>query len=522
MIDYNEDWLFTSVFSLRGSCACRASMWAALPTLACSLLVWSTDFSSDLMPGIGLGSQWHGPFWSATTVSLAMLISFRTNQAWGRFWEGTSLLHQMRGEWFDSINCCVTFSRSAMESKPQEVKNFRHTLVRLMSLCHGSALEEISNDTITCDTIDTLGLDRRTLKYIKACKNVLNFSRVEVLLHLTQIVVTKGLEDNVLNIPPPILSRVYQTLSRGFVHCLNAKKIADTRFPFPWAQLLSMLLLVHMLMAPCVFALMIGNRFWAPLLTFVSTFAFFYLDLVAIELENPFGLDSNDLPLHFFQEEMNSCLIMLLHKDSDLVACCDMTRAETRVPQLMQSLGKRSRNMAVHKAKKEDDGLLLKPEKMNRRNARISDFVSRQTMIFGRGSLSSDSSHTRQTVVSSWADSRMLMDDDEDLGHMSMFGRDSTCSDSVGVKDGESIFAASLSPLPIDRSAAPDQPTPALSGLQPPSHRESCDSQVVPLPAEPAPSLRVQEEPTQADARAVNSELQTRVVPLCSPVEDIP
>ena len=42
--------------------------------------------------------------------------------------------------------------------------------------------------------------------------------------------------DGVLAIPPPILSRVYQTLSRGFVNLLNAKKIADTRFPFPYAQ----------------------------------------------------------------------------------------------------------------------------------------------------------------------------------------------------------------------------------------------------------------------------------------------
>ena len=27
------------------------------------------------------------------------MLSFRTRQALGRFWEGTGLLHQMRGEW---------------------------------------------------------------------------------------------------------------------------------------------------------------------------------------------------------------------------------------------------------------------------------------------------------------------------------------------------------------------------------------------------------------------------------------
>ena len=38
-----------------------------------------------------------------------------------------------------------------------------------------------------------------------------------------------------------------------------------------------------------------------------------------MELENPFGLDDNDLPLDHFQQEMNSCLLMLLHENSDLI-----------------------------------------------------------------------------------------------------------------------------------------------------------------------------------------------------------
>merc|ERR1719174_1077753 len=82
--------------------------------------------------------------WSAATGCLSMLLGFRTSQAMSRFWEGTGLLHQMRGEWFDSVSCCVTFSRGALSKKHPQVMAFRHTLVRLMSLCHGYALEEIS------------------------------------------------------------------------------------------------------------------------------------------------------------------------------------------------------------------------------------------------------------------------------------------------------------------------------------------------------------------------------------------
>ena len=51
--------------------------------------------------------------------------------------------------------------------------------------------------------------------------------------HLRSSHPREALDDGVLKVAPPILSRVYQTLSRGFVNFLNAKKIADTRFPFP-------------------------------------------------------------------------------------------------------------------------------------------------------------------------------------------------------------------------------------------------------------------------------------------------
>merc|ERR1719461_1061462 len=105
--------------------------------------------------------------WTASTATLTILLAFRTNRAMARFWEGTGLLHQMRGEWFDSVSCCITFSRSALETKPDDVWVFRHTIVRLMSLCHGSALQEIADaDFGHIPTIDVFGLDAVTLQYL--------------------------------------------------------------------------------------------------------------------------------------------------------------------------------------------------------------------------------------------------------------------------------------------------------------------------------------------------------------------
>lgn len=47
----------------------------------------------------------------------AVKSSTRNLEAMERFWEGTGLLHQMRGEWFDAVSCCVTFTRGSIATR---------------------------------------------------------------------------------------------------------------------------------------------------------------------------------------------------------------------------------------------------------------------------------------------------------------------------------------------------------------------------------------------------------------------
>jgi len=251
------------------------------------------------------------------TGPLLLLITFRTSQAWGRFWEGTSLLHAMRGEWFDSASCLATFTSNAKGTKPEAVSQFRHTLLRLMSLCHGSALDELKEEeTESYEVLDIKGLDETTMKILTQCK-MNKFNRVEVLLHMIQVLVINAQAKGIIDVPPPILSRVYQTLSRGFVNLLDAKKIKDTRFPFPYAQAIAVLLLLFSVITPIVLSTMVPYVTLSAVSTFVPVFGLLCLNYTAEELEMPFGDDANDLPLDHFQEEMNSSLLMLIHDWSD-------------------------------------------------------------------------------------------------------------------------------------------------------------------------------------------------------------
>lgn len=320
MIDYEEDWIFLLLFYKDGTVAIRASMFAVPAAILAVLFLYCDEWYPGRREDLGMYEINGSQIWNAATGVLALLLGFRTGQGFARFWEGTGLLHQMRGEWFDTVSNCVTFSISAKQKKETEVNEFRHTLVRLMSLCHGSALEEISDNSIKIESIDVFGLDDGTLNHLKDCHEAYDFNKVEVMLHLVQSLITRALDEGVMIIPPPIASRVYQTISRGFVNLLNAKKITDTRFPFPYAQLISFLLLTHTVLTPMIMASLINSKVLCAIFTFVPVFGMFSLNFIAAELENPFGTDKNDLPLGRFQEEMNSCLLMLLHSNTDMIS----------------------------------------------------------------------------------------------------------------------------------------------------------------------------------------------------------
>lgn len=320
MITYSEDWLWPLLFRLDGSVYFRSAMFAVPSSFLTFLLVllerWAPGYRSEsLLEQLGSSTTW-----SMLTAVLVFTVGFRTQQGLARFWEGTGLLHQMKGEWFDTVSNCVSFTLSAAKTRPEEVHKFRHTIVRLMSLCHGSALEEISGIEGRMETIDVCGLNTATLKHLKDCVEVHHFNKVEVLLHLVQSLITHAHQTGILDIPPPILSRVYQTISRGYVHLLNSKKITDTKFPFPYVQVIAILLLINTVMTPLVLSVIVDSMVIAPLLAFIPVFGTHALNFISMELEDPFGEDPNDLPLAHFQAEMNNCLFMLLHPNSDIVA----------------------------------------------------------------------------------------------------------------------------------------------------------------------------------------------------------
>mmetsp|Transcript_58974 Transcript_58974/g.108988 ORF Transcript_58974/g.108988 Transcript_58974/m.108988 type:complete len:548 (+) Transcript_58974:2-1645(+) len=223
----------------------------------------------------------------------------------------------MRAEWFDACSALVAFCKHSDESVAK-VDRFKGTLIRLFSMLHALALAELEVintnadqfsevNAFRFDVIDPEGLDVQTLYHIKN-----SGSRVELTFSWIQCLVVDNIRTGVLSIPPPILSRAFQEIANGMVAFHDAIKITYIPFPFPYAQTCDCLLVMHWVIVPFVTSQWVSTPVWAAIFVFIQVFIFWCLNLIAIEIENPFGTDPNDLDGKDMQEEMNRHLLLLL------------------------------------------------------------------------------------------------------------------------------------------------------------------------------------------------------------------
>ncbi|KAG2446102.1 hypothetical protein HXX76_000702 [Chlamydomonas incerta] len=86
-------------------------------------------------------------------------------------------------------------------------------------------------------------------------------------------------------------------------------KLAATQFPFPWAQLLMVLLCILGITLPFVVTSFMDQLWVGIIASFVIMTAFWSVNETAVELDEPFGTDPNDLPLARFVYELNQNML---------------------------------------------------------------------------------------------------------------------------------------------------------------------------------------------------------------------
>ena len=115
-----------------------------------------------------------------------------------------------------------------------------------------------------------------------------------------------------LAVAPPLLSRVYQSLSDAMHGSQQAVKLATTPFPYPITQLLALMLLAFTILVPMAVAAFVDSPPLVATLSFFICLSYNALNEAARELEHPFGLGANHLPTVAAQESFNSKVSRLL------------------------------------------------------------------------------------------------------------------------------------------------------------------------------------------------------------------
>merc|ERR1712070_723321 len=101
------------------------------------------------------------------------------------------------------------------EARKSDTTQFQHFLVRLMSMLHCAALQQIASvDDDRFEIINPQGMDKDSLLWLSTKSPEV---RCEVVLQWLQRLIVEAQSADTLMVPPPILTRAYQELSRGII-----------------------------------------------------------------------------------------------------------------------------------------------------------------------------------------------------------------------------------------------------------------------------------------------------------------
>jgi len=300
MIDYNPGkWQVSFVLSCRGSAFPKALCWA-IPSAAFSYCLHHL-MERNLTMSVSQMASFN--------FILGFLVVFRTQHAYSRYWEGATIIQKVRGEWFNAISSCIAFCSSDPDPAMQEeVIAFQHLLIRLASLLFCCSLQQISVlEDEAFDVINLDGISEDSLQYLAGSPE-----KSLVVLNWIQRLIFQCLENGIITAPAPVASRIFQELSNGIVSIVEAQKITDVIFPFPYAQTVSVLLMIYSVFTPVVMATIMEDINWCSAVTFLSVLVFWTINYISSEIEMPFGDDPNDLPVARLAESMNVALATMM------------------------------------------------------------------------------------------------------------------------------------------------------------------------------------------------------------------
>jgi ion channel-forming bestrophin family protein len=276
MIDYdNKDWK-KLLFSLKGS---------IIPTIAPRLLLLALiSLSVVLVDRIAVKIEVNSVPWTIVGVALGLLLVFRTNTAYDRYWEG-------RRMWGGIVNSSYTLMSVVlgyvgMQESKNNILIIQEKISRL--IC---ALPILMKQKLH---------DERDLKEIQSfisnedMQFIENTHNLPIALHSLLVKeINEGYKQNVI---AKEAGNLINGCLNEYINCLGScERIKNT--PLPIAYVLHTKRFLYLFCSTISLPLVSYFGIWSILITVFISYALIGIEEIGVEIEDPFGYDPNDLPL---------------------------------------------------------------------------------------------------------------------------------------------------------------------------------------------------------------------------------
>ncbi|MBW7675385.1 bestrophin family protein [Chryseobacterium chendengshani] len=206
---------------------------------------------------------------------LSLLLVFRTNTAYDRWWEGRKLWGKLVNDTRNfavKINIILTDDRKSADQISRYLKYFPHFLAKHLS-------QESTR----------LALDE---DYSEIEQSLKHHGPTELITLLTHKLYKLKKESKISDVEMLYLD----TQLTGFLDvCGGCERIKNTPIPYSYSSFIKKFIILYVLALPVAYVINLG-LFMIPLTVFVY-YVLMSLELIAEEIEDPFNNDENDIPM---------------------------------------------------------------------------------------------------------------------------------------------------------------------------------------------------------------------------------
>lgn len=237
-------------------------------------------------------------FHTVLGLVIGLLLVFRTNTAYDRWWEGRKQLGSL-------VNTCRSLGikfEAYLEHKRYKGKSEMGLLIPAFAWSMKEHLREQDF------SLAPEYLPKHSLKQFERANHKPNFILLEISRHIRRM-----LDEGIIN------GHQLQTLEGDVTVLANVlgacERIRNTPIPMGYVLHLKRILLIYLITLPITFIK--EMEWWAVPFASIVFYTMVGIELIGEEIEDPFGTDPNDLPFDSLEEKIRANVQELMSFEED-------------------------------------------------------------------------------------------------------------------------------------------------------------------------------------------------------------